>query len=195
MQLRYTIIVIAIQLLQLLNASAVPRPLSSRHVPLSSSLSTPEHNSSITARGHDIEPAPALISRDLRLARNIFQRVQDYAPGWQAHFNLLDVVLPNYQMAATQLEEFYVDILGAVGDVWASEPARHIRECSLGEISLSLRSNQPIPWDWIQGFATDMIRGRGDALIASYKVTFVSVAGAIVVAHLRIANPGAAAAA
>lgn len=105
-----------------------------------------------------MRPAPALIKRDWRLARNIYQKVQEYAPGWQAHFNLLDVVVPNYHMAATQLEEFYAEILGNVGDVWASEPAKYVRQCSLGEISLSLRSNQPIQWDWIQAFATDMVR-------------------------------------
>ncbi|KAI4189874.1 MAG: hypothetical protein LQ346_005037 [Caloplaca aetnensis] len=229
MQLRFTIIsVIAIQLLQCLNASAVPRRLSSRHEQsLSSSLSAREHNSSIIARERDLPTAPALIARDWRLSRNIFQTVQDYAPGWQAHFNLLDMVVPNYHVAAMKLEEFYAEILGTVGDVWASEPARYVRECSLGEISLSLRSNQPIQWEWIQGFATDMVRfvlilpvwryicrvfngycngltaeaqihkvrEQGDAVIASYKVTFISVAGAIVVAQLRIPLAGAAAAA
>ncbi|KAL8902122.1 MAG: hypothetical protein Q9207_004871 [Kuettlingeria erythrocarpa] len=232
MQLRYTIItVVAIQLIQSLDASAVPRRLSSRHdQSLSSSLSIPEHNSSIIAHEHDLPTAPALIARDWRLSRNLFQRVQEYAPGWQAHFNLLDMIVPNYHMAATQLEAFYAEILGTVGDVWASEPAQYVRECSLGEITLSLRSNQGIQWEWIQGFATDMvcfmfiaispigntvgmfamavvvfgltteaqihkIRAQGDAVIASYKITFISVAGAIVVAHLRIAIAGAAAAA
>ncbi len=39
------------------------------------------------------------------------------------------------------------------------------------------------------------VRAQGDAVIASYKVTFISVAGAIVVAQLRIPMAGAAAAA
>ncbi len=67
------------------------------------------------------------------------------------------MVVPNYHVAATQLEAFYAEILGTVGDVWASEPARYVRECSLGDITLSFRSNQLIQWEWIQGFATDMV--------------------------------------
>lgn len=70
----------------------------------------------------------------------------------------MDMVKSNVAVAAQQLEGFYADVLGIAGDVWGSQPAQNFRECSFGGFDLSLRSNQPIEWDWIQAFLTDMVR-------------------------------------
>lgn len=108
----------------------------------------------------DAASTTSLIRRDWRDAhRNIFSTTITIGGGWVAHYNVLDCIGSNVQVAIEELQEFYHQILELGAMVWANQPPQRYREASLGGITLLLQSNAPvISWEWIQGFLHDTVR-------------------------------------
>lgn len=140
-----------------------------------------------------------LIKRDWRSPeyRNMFTMVQHYAEGWTAHFNLLDIIRTNVDVAAHELEQFYRAVLSMVDVNKTTRPAQLIWQASFNGVTMVFRSHRPIPWEWIQFYLIDVInttrRISRDALMGSYKILFCNAVGAVfIVAQLKLPWAGAA---
>ena len=154
----YGILLFLIHLSSLSFASVLPGHPSLPSRQLShTSLSIRE--TSIKAENYNLASSASLVKRDWRTEyRSIFIRAQRVGEGWTAHFNLLDMVQSNIDVAAHQLEYFYSAALQLVEDKSTQYPAQLTISVSIGGLKLSFRSHRPIPWDWIQKYLTDLVR-------------------------------------
>lgn len=158
MQLDSTIFIVLIPLLSFTPAFVLPDHLSLRHKN-ETQLSLSQRSELINTDSHDRISNVNLIKRDWRNEhRNIFTMVQRYGEGWTAHFNLLDMVNSNVDVAAHQLEQFYRAVLSAVENYRTSRPAQFSWGASYGGLTLAFRSHRPIPWDWIRQYLIDVVR-------------------------------------
>lgn len=156
MHVHFIHIFLLLPLLSLVFASTLPTHVSWRR----DQLALLHDNHLGDTEAIDAASITSLIRRDWRDAhRNIFSTTIAIGGGWVAHYNILDFIGSNVQVAIEELQEFYHQILELGAMVWAHQPPQRYREASLGGITLLLQSNAPvISWEWIQGFLHDTVR-------------------------------------
>lgn len=156
MQVHRIYTLVLLHFLSLVFASTLPAYIPSRRDRLSSS----HYNSLIDTEAVNAASTINLVRRDWRDAhRNLFATTISIGGGWVAHYNVLDFVGTNVQVAVEELQEFYYQILDLGAIAWANQPPQGQREASLGGITLLLQSNAPVlNWEWIQGFLHDTVR-------------------------------------
>lgn len=127
---------------------------------LRSSLS-PRHQNlspSLLARDNRITATPStptrkiLTKRDWRTMRNVFAAVQYIGNGWSLHFRSLDICHTNVDFAASELLDFYNQVLAAALPAWSRQPPATAHGATLGDVSIHFRSDVPIPWDFIHSY-------------------------------------------
>ncbi|KAI4170618.1 MAG: hypothetical protein LQ343_004850 [Gyalolechia ehrenbergii] len=111
--------------------------------------------------------------------RNVFAAVQYIGNGWSLHFRSLDICHTNVDFAASELLDFYNQVLAAALPAWSRQPPATAHGATLGDVSIHFRSDVPIPWDFIHSYllaAIGQMRATpGNTVVASYKVALVSV--------------------
>lgn len=148
-----------LQLLLVVSASVLPiHPFLSLHQPsLTPGITSEERNL------HHSVSAPDFIERRnlaqfLQDHRNLFQHVVDQGRGYTCIFNTLDFFAPNYAMPAQKMSRFYSLALSAASYEWGNGAPPNVRQFTWGTITLTIRSTHPIPFRFIRGFLTDMVR-------------------------------------
>ena len=144
--LRATII---LQLLNSILITALPSTNLARHHQRS-----PSHSTNLLKVDERDSALPSnLFKRINYLALgNIFDVVEDLGTGWVVYYNVLDFALTTVVPSDSDLIHFYSGVLSLAGNVWAGEAPSATRGASMGGISLTLESMEPIPWDFIEWF-------------------------------------------
>lgn len=148
-----------LQLLPVILASFLPvhPSLSSYQPPLTQGTTFVERNVH-----HSASVSNFIKRRDLaqylRDNRNMFEHVTDWGRGYTCIFNTLDFFAPNYVTPAQKMSRFYSLALSAAGYEWGNGAPSNLRQFTWGTITLTMRSTQAIPFRFIRGFLTDMVR-------------------------------------
>jgi len=111
---------------------------------------------------HAVSASNVIEERDLgqylRDRMHLFEHVMDWGRGYTCHFNMLDVFAPNYVTPAEKMSRFYSLALSAAGYEWGNGAPSNIQKFTWGTITLTMHSTQAIPFRFIRGFLTDMVR-------------------------------------
>ncbi len=160
MHLQFLLHVAAVlQLLPAVFASVLPlHPFSSSHQPpLTHGISFVERSIPHSVSAPDLIVRRSL-AQMLRDHRNLFEHVMDWGRGYTCIFNTLDFFAPNYATPAQEMSRFYSLALSAAGYEWGNGSPSNVWQYTWGAITLTMRSTQPIPFRFIRGFLTDMVR-------------------------------------
>lgn len=98
------------------------------------------------------------LAQYLRDHHNMFQHATDWGRGYTCFFNTLDFFAPNYVTPAQEMSRFYSLALSAAGYEWGNGAPSNLRQFTWGTITLTMRSTQAIPFRFIRGFLSDMVR-------------------------------------
>lgn len=148
-----------LQLLLVVLASFLPvhPSLSSYQPPLTHGITFIERNVHHSASASNFIKGRDL-AQYLRDNCNMFERAMDWGRGYMCIFNSLDFFAPNYVTPAQKMSRFYSLALSAAGYEWGNGAPSNFRQFTWGTITLTIRSTQAIPFRFIRGFLSDMVR-------------------------------------
>ena len=97
------------------------------------------------------------VGYDIEAIRHRFNVALILGAGWIVKYNRLDWAFSNVNPPSNELIRFYAGVLSLAGAIWAQEPPQNFRQASLGGITLTLRSVDPITWDFISWFLVSAV--------------------------------------
>ncbi|KAL6717374.1 hypothetical protein ACLMJK_005289 [Lecanora helva] len=148
------------------------------------------HGQKVTAlpseKGPSISPDDAPVDLQKRLGN---QWQSFLAPnGWEVTYITFAHFIP-IQVAAFSLQGLYQSVIvHAVSNQIADQAPSNAIMISFGDFSLTLSSDQKIPWALLQAFAARMWTLTGMGFTPGYTVSFVSPSGTSLRANLRVSG-------
>ena len=110
--------------------------------------------------------------------------------GWKVSYITFVHFIP-IQMAAYGLQGLYQTVMvQAVANQMTEQTPSNAIVITIGSFTLTLASNQKIPWALLQAFAARMWTLTGMGFTPGYTISFVSPSGTILRATLRVSERG-----
>ena len=110
--------------------------------------------------------------------------------GWKVSYITFAHFIP-IQMAAFGLQGLYQAVMvHAVANQMTEQTPSNAIVITIGNFTLTLASNQKIPWALLQAFAARMWTVTGMGFTPGYTMSFVSPSGTILRANLRVSERG-----
>jgi len=120
-----------------------------------------------------------------------FQTFIDVGNGWNFYYSSYHAASLPIQPAAWALTKLYASMLVQAQSTWRKGPSQNIVPLVIGQIQLiMICPEQPIPWQIVENFASEMLRITGEGWTGLYQILLSHAAADVSIGIQLTIEPG-----